>query len=125
MKRKLLYIILILLLLLAGAAHYFLRWNPFKPLYSATVQVDNLDREFYYYVPSGVSANPKLIFVVHGSKMTAREMVIATGHQFNYLADENKNVIIVYPQGYKKAWNTCRIEGPCEAKQLKLDDVAF
>jgi polyhydroxybutyrate depolymerase len=125
LKRKLLYILLILFLLLAGAAHYFLQWNPFKPLHSATIEVNNIERKFYYYVPSGVSANPKLIFVLHGSKMTAREMVIATGHQFNYLADESKNAIIVYPQGYMKAWNTCRIEAAGEAKQLKLDDVGF
>jgi len=57
--------------------------------------------------------------------MTAPQMVIATGHQFNYLADEDKNVIIVYPQGYKKAWNTCRVETAGETKQLKLDDIGF
>jgi len=84
-----------------------------------------MEREFYYYVPPGVSAHPKLIFALHGSKMTAMEMIIATGHQFNKLADENKNVIIVYPQGYKRSWNTCKADSTREAKKLNLDDVGF
>jgi polyhydroxybutyrate depolymerase len=57
--------------------------------------------------------------------MTAMEMIIATGHQFNKLADESKNVIIVYPEGYKKSWNTCKMDSTREAKKLNLDDVGF
>jgi polyhydroxybutyrate depolymerase len=125
MKTKVIYTLLVILILIAGCAHYLLQWNPFKPLYSTTIQINNMERKFYYYVPSGVSANPKLIFVLHGSKMTAMEMIIATGHQFNKLADESKNVIIVYPEGYKKSWNTCKMDSTREAKKLNLDDVGF
>jgi len=125
MKRKVTYILVVIVILVIGLAHYLLQWNPFKPVYSATIRVDHVAREFHYYVPSGVSAHPKLIFVLHGSKMTSMEMIIATGHQFNKLADVNKNVIIVYPQGYKRSWNTCKIDSSREAKKLNIDDTGF
>jgi len=117
MKRKLLHILLLSLISIAGVAR--------QPLHYATLQINTIDREFYYYIPSGVSANPALIFVLHGATMHAKGMELATGHQFDYLADEHKNAIIVYPQGYKRRWNTCRISGSGEAKQLDIDDISF
>ena len=94
-------------------------------LHSDSIQVDNITRDFYYYVPDDIAKNPKLIFVLHGSTMTAREMEIVTGRQFDRIADTNKKVIIVYPQGYLKYWNDCRKSATYETKLKGLNELHF
>ncbi len=124
--RKLFYFFLLPLLLLAAAITiYLFHWDLFNPLHSGKLKIDNLGRNFYYHVPKDLSPNPKLIFVLHGSRIGPKIMQFITGHGFDKLADENKNTIIVYPQGYKGYWNDCKKADNRETKIKKLNDVEF
>jgi polyhydroxybutyrate depolymerase len=89
------------------------------------LRIDNVTRDFYHYVPSNLKNPAKLIFVLHGSGMTAKGMQMLSGHEFDRLADRHRDMIIVYPQGYGRYWNDCRGTGTYDAKRLKVDDVAF
>jgi polyhydroxybutyrate depolymerase len=123
--KKSIIILVVFGLLSAVVTHFLFLWNPFKPLKTAAVTIKNVEREFYYYVPNELMGNPRLLFVLHGSDMYAKTMRMVTGHEFDNLADETKDVIIVYPQGYKKFWNDCRSEASYEAKRQKINDVQF
>ena len=121
----LLILLLIVALIIAGLVLYTYRWNIINPNKSGSFTIDNLERTFVYHVPKKIKKDPKLIIACHGSKMKAILMQIFTGHEFNELADEDENTIIVYPQGYKSNWNDCRKQAPFPAKQLNVDDVRF
>jgi polyhydroxybutyrate depolymerase len=94
-------------------------------LHSARLTVSNLKRAFLFYVPKNLSEAPKLVFVLHGSGMEAKGMQVLTGGQFDKLADEHKDIIVVYPQGYGRYWNDCRRPATFDSKKLNVDDVAF
>jgi len=89
------------------------------------VKVDNLDRSYLYYVPKGIKKNPKIVVVLHGSIMTDKAMLGATGFEFNRLAEDTKDTIVVYPQGYEKYWNDGRKSATYKAKTLDLNDIEF
>ncbi len=118
-------ITVIILLMIGICVRYVIHLKHSNRLQSGLVVVHDLQRDFYYHVPEPLSNNPSLIFVLHGSSMEAREMQSVTGGQFTRLADSSKNVIIVYPQGYKKFWNDCRKSALFETKALNVDDVGF
>ncbi|MBS1599473.1 MAG: hypothetical protein JST75_14705 [Bacteroidetes bacterium] len=124
MRKKIFYILLATVLCAASTAHYLFQWNLFKPLRYGNIKVNDSGREFYYYVPEKISAMPALIFVLHGSTMSAKQMQLVTGHEFDHMADENKNCIIVYPQGYQQYWNDCR-NFTGKEKRSTMDDIQF
>ncbi len=90
-----------------------------------SLKIGNIYRSYLYHIPKGVSVNPKIIFVLHGSTMTAKQMVGMTGFEFNILADSLKDIIIVYPQGYEKYWNDCRKSATYKANTLDLNEMDF
>lgn len=96
-----------------------------NPLHSARLTVNNLKRTFLYYIPKHLTQTPKLVFVLHGSGMEAKGMQVLSGAQFDKLADKNKDIIVVYPQGYGRYWNDCRKSATFDSKKLKVDDIAF
>jgi len=85
----------------------------------------NIYRSFLYHIPKGVSENPDIIYVLHGSTMTAKQMLGMTGFEFNILADKSRNFIVVYPQGYEKYWNDCRKSATYKANILELNEMDF
>ena len=85
-------------------------------LRSAHLLVKNLRRNFIFYVPNHLAAAPKLIFVLHGSGMSLKGMEVLTGYRFEKLADRDKDLIVVYPEGYGRYWNDCRSGGTFDAK---------
>lgn len=125
-KRKMVYLVLsILAICIVSLFIYTYRWNITNPNKRGNLIIDNIERTFVYHVPKKLTDKPKLIIAYHGSKMKAFIMQIFTGHEFDELADINKNAIIVYPQGYKNNWNDCRKQAPFPAKQSNIDDVRF
>ncbi len=96
-----------------------------SPLQSAHLKIGSLQRMFLYYIPKHLSESPKLAFVLHGSGMEAKGMQMLTGAQFDKIADKQKDLIIVYPQGYGRYWNDCRKADTFETTKLNVDDIAF
>lgn len=117
-----------LLLILAAIAALFLytyRWNILHPNKSHSLLSDGYERTFIYHIPRHIHKNPKLVIVYHGSGLKSFMMQIFTGHEFDLLADRNRDAIIVYPQGYLHNWNDCRKIAPYPAKKMNIDDVSF
>lgn len=94
------------------------------PLRSARLAVDGYRREFDYFVPAGARAGAPLVFVLHGSRMSAAQMRATTAYEFDLLADQH-GFVVVYPQGFDGGWNDLRNQSPHTAKRLDIDDVAF
>ena len=90
-----------------------------------SLKTDGIFRSYLYHIPKEVPANPRIIFVLHGSTMTAKQMVGMTGFEFNRMADSLKDLIIIYPQGYQKYWNDCRKSATYKANTLDLNEMEF
>ncbi|MFB3906599.1 MAG: PHB depolymerase family esterase [Acidobacteriota bacterium] len=117
------------LLLLALAIYTFRFPSVTLPTLSGTLhqgrlEVGGRDRSFWFYLPRSVERRPALLLVLHGSTMDGADMRRATVCGFDVIADR-EGFIVVYPDGYEKHWNDCRVAGDYEARRLGIDDVSF
>lgn len=99
--------------------------NLYETLQMDSLKVGEYNRSFLYHTPANLAKNPKLVFVLHGSNGSGQLMTMFTEHWFSKLADEKGDVIVVYPNGYKKHWNECRKEANFDANLLNIDDNTF
>ena len=90
----------------------------------ATMPVGEQVRSYATYTPQPAPQHPGILLVLHGTTSTGAQIRRWTGYEFDALADQ-QGLIVVYPDGYKKAWNDCRKTGPAAAKQENVDDVGF
>ncbi len=93
---------------------------------NAQIQHDSLliegnQRTFHFVKPSLPKAS--LVFVIHGSNGNGLEMRERTKKLEAMAATEN--ILLVYPDGYKKFWNECRKTADSEANKLDINDNAF
>lgn len=100
-----------------------------KPDLSAAIQrgairAGGLDRTFLAYIPRSLPANAPVVFVLHGSMQNAQMMRVATGYEFERLADQ-RGFLVVYPNGYKRHWNDCRKRASYSARKRAVDDKGF
>ena len=89
-----------------------------------TIDHNNIERTYDLYIPKYFKENSGAFFVLHGSYGKSEDMRIATGYDFEYLAEKN-GFLVVYPQGYKNFWNDCRASADYAANQENIDDVGF
>lgn len=101
---------------------------------------DGLTREYWLYDPREHGANTgrsggehgantalrPLIIVLHGGGGKAQKFDVMVGkaNSFNALADR-EDLLIVYPQGFKKQWNDGREVASIDAQARELDDTGF
>ncbi|MEX1191336.1 MAG: PHB depolymerase family esterase [Brumimicrobium sp.] len=87
-----------------------------------TLKFDGEKRVFRVYTPDNYdeSKSYPMVMALHGRLGNGRQMMKSS--KFNPIADQ-KDVIMVYPNGYKKSWNDGRGEGP--AYDDNIDDVGF
>ena len=90
-----------------------------------SIKIDNIYRTYESYVPKDIVKRPKLVFVLHGSTMSTKQMLKVTGNEFNREVNPFKNRIIVYPQGFGNYWNDCRKSATYEANLLNLNEAEF
>jgi polyhydroxybutyrate depolymerase len=117
--------VVVLVLAALIASIYLLRWDVLNPLRRGTVTVDNLEREYFVHVPKNLHAKAGVVVVLHGSGMTAKLMQVFSGHEFDEAADAHGDFVVVYPQGYEKGWNDCRVHSTAYSKLHQLDDLGF
>src|SRR6202047_2527190 len=100
--------------------------NP--PLSSAirqdSIPIGSMTREFLEYVPHDISPHSPLVIVLHGALMDAKSMREWTGYEFDQLADQH-GFVVVYPDGYKHAWNDCHAQATFAAHTENIDDMGF
>ena len=83
------------------------------------------DRTLSFYRPASALQRPALLFALHGSKGDGEQMRrLFTGYGFDQLADQ-AGFIVVYPDGYERHWNDCRISADFAANTENIDDIAF
>lgn len=136
-RRRLFKFSLALLLLLAlalfSAWAYYLRFSHLEPPQTLSLVNEHslshqgYQRTYYSYIPK-MNQQKKtakvVVLVLHGSRMTAGTMRMATAYRFDELAEQH-GFIVVYPQGYENHWNDCRATATYSAKLKGLPDVAF
>ncbi len=130
--------ILFFLLIAAGVgAYYYLLHISVPPepnltgeLKSAELSIDNIARQFDFYVPARITgANQSkpdipLIFVLHGSMSSGADIRKMTAYEFDLLADR-EGIIVVYPTGYDNHWNDCRGSASYTANTKNINDPVF
>lgn len=90
-----------------------------------SAMVDDLERTWLTYVPSGVDGiTAPLLIVLHGTGDTASGIRGGIGPDFEKLADEH-GFSVAYVDGHRNNWNECRSEGDWPAKERDLDDVGL
>jgi polyhydroxybutyrate depolymerase len=81
-------------------------------------------RSFLLYVPKNLKPGAPLLLVIHGGSQEGRDVRIATGFEFDMLADAN-GFVLVYPDGIDQGWSTCRKTPIRRGRPTNIDDVAF
>jgi len=106
--------ILSLLLLCTGFAAQ-------SQLINDSLLIDGHYRSFHFQKPP--QPNSSLIFVLHGSGGTGLKS--RTGDQKLEAIAPAENLLLVYPNGYKRYWNECRKSSPAVANLENIDENAF
>lgn len=78
-------------------------------------------RTFHYLKPA--AANAALVFVLHGSGGNGQQN--RAGAQKLEAIAPAENLLLVYPDGYKKFWNECRKASSSAANQENINENAF
>jgi len=97
--------------------------SSFSQAQNDSLVVDGHYRSFHYLLPADVKPGASLVFVLHGSGGNGWNMMKATTGLSQQVASEN--VVIVYPNGYKKYWNECRKAASSAANQENIDEATF
>jgi polyhydroxybutyrate depolymerase len=85
--------------------------------------VDGHYRSFYFSNTEHARPGASLVFILHGSGGSGLNMIKAASGLSQQAAAEN--VILVYPNGYKRYWNECRKSANSEANLINIDEAAF
>jgi len=97
--------------------------NSFAQVTSDSIQVDGHFRTFHFVKPASIKADGSLVFVLHGSGGSGKNIMKAA----TKLAEQtsNENVLLVYPDGYKNYWNECRKAANSAANLENIDEATF
>jgi len=79
------------------------------------------ERNFLLYLPRNFKPRAPLVLVFHGGGQTGLGIRVATGYEFDLLADKY-GFAVVYPDGIDRGWNACR---KSVRRNTEIDDVAF
>jgi polyhydroxybutyrate depolymerase len=92
-------------------------------LRSDSLLIDGHYRVFHYNTPPKSLRGPGLVFVLHGSGGNGLGMIKSAAKMEERAITEQ--VLVVYPDGYKRYWNECRKASPAPANQENIDEQAF
>lgn len=93
----------------------------YSQLTNDSVLIEGHQRTFHFLKPSRQQAT--LIFVLHGSGGDGQG--IRNGAKKLEDIAPNENLLLVYPDGYKRFWNECRKTANSEANHLDINENAF
>lgn len=85
--------------------------------------IDGHYRIFHFNKPNNSNPNKNLIFVLHGSGGNGIKSMKATTKLM--ALSESENLLLVFPDGYKKNWNECRKNAPAAANVENIDENIF
>ena len=90
-------------------------------LQSDSLKIDGISRIFSYKKP--LKNDAPLIFVLHGSGGNGKEMSARTSKLM--AVSDTENMLLVYPDGYKRYWNECRKSSPAVANIENINEEGF
>ena len=114
MKKKTAFLLLSLILL-APKVH--------GEIINDSILVESNYRSFHFNQPQSLKPGGSLVFILHGSGGSGKEMMNRTTKLIQKA--ENENALLVYPNGYKKYWNECRKAASSLANKENIDESTF
>lgn len=92
-------------------------------LLSDSFLIDNRYRTFHYKKPSPTNSKASLIFILHGSGGSGKQVM--NGAKKLEAIGERENILMIYPDGYKNYWNECRKMATSAANLENIDENSF
>ena len=92
-------------------------------LISDSIEIEKQFRTFHFNRPANNKKNKSLIFVLHGSGGNGKQMM-AGASKLDKLSS-SENLIVVYPDGYKRYWNECRKAATTPPNLENINEEAF
>ncbi|AEE54149.1 alpha/beta hydrolase family esterase [Haliscomenobacter hydrossis] len=92
-------------------------------LISDSMEIENHYRSFHFNRPENTRKNKSLIFVLHGSGRNGKQMMAGAAKLDKLSSSEN--LIVVYPDGYKRYWNECRKAATTPPNLENINEEAF
>ncbi|GAB3891309.1 CE1 family esterase [Spirosoma agri] len=92
-----------------------------EPLLTDSIRVDGHYRTFHFIKPP--KSNATLIFILHGSG--GNGLGIREGARKLEEKVDDENLLLVYPDGYKRYWNECRKTANSAANKENIDENTF
>ena len=83
----------------------------------------HLSMTFHFNKQQSLRNNASLVIVLHGSGGSGKQIAGAALKLEEKARTEN--VLLVYPDGYKKYWNECRKTADSQANIENIDEIAF
>ncbi len=99
----------------------FPSFTAFSQIQHDSLLIEGNQRTFHFL--KSPKSNASLVFVLHGSGGDGLGMKSRT-KKLEEIAD-SENILLVYPDGYKKFWNECRKTANSEANHLNINENAF
>jgi polyhydroxybutyrate depolymerase len=90
---------------------------------SDSILVEGNYRTFHYKKTTSAKKGSSLVFVLHGSGGNGKDLMNQTENLRQKTA--NENVLLVYPNGYKRYWNECRKAASSLANKENINEEAF
>ncbi|HVG16601.1 MAG TPA: alpha/beta hydrolase-fold protein [Chitinophagaceae bacterium] len=110
--------IILLTLLICGAFG-----SSYAQYISDSIKVDGRFRSFSFQNIPNVQRSRAVIFILHGSGGTGKDMMQPSAGLQKIAAAER--LLLVYPDGYKRYWNECRKGATSEANQININEQGF
>ncbi|MEO6719559.1 MAG: alpha/beta hydrolase fold domain-containing protein [Ferruginibacter sp.] len=88
-----------------------------------SVSVDGISRTFHFNEPDAKMENASLVFVLHGSGGDG--LGAAKGTAKLEAISQKENILLIYPDGYKRYWNECRKAATSAANIENIDENTF
>ncbi|WP_460915963.1 CE1 family esterase [Spirosoma areae] len=92
-----------------------------RALQADSLLIDGHYRTFHFYQPA--NPNSRLIFILHGSGGSGLEIRKGAGKLDE--KSDSENLLLVYPDGYKRYWNECRKTANTAANMENINENAF
>ena len=90
---------------------------------SDSLLIEGHYRTFHFVNPAAVQPGSSLMFILHGSGGSGKDMMRATTRLTEKVGGEK--VMLVYPDGYKRYWNECRKASNSQANLENINEGAF
>lgn len=97
--------------------------NIFAQITSDSIRVEGHYRAFHFNQSKTITSGASLVFILHGSGGNGKGMMSQTIKLVQKATTEN--VLLVYPDGYKRYWNECRKAASSLANQENIDENTF